>query len=99
VFRLDQNECSSWARICNYTTRDGTATSGQDYIPVNGKLVIYPNESYIPIPGEIIGYSLPEPDETFYLDVFNPVGGSFGEGMITITAMRTIANDDGSLVA
>ena len=93
--RIDPNQALS----VDYTTRDGTATSGQDYLPINGKLVIYPNESHIAIPVEIIGDSLAEPDETFYLDVFNPVGGSFGEGIITLIAMRTIANDDGSLLA
>lgn len=92
---IDPNQALS----VDYTTRDGTATSGQDYLPINGKLVIYPNESHVAIPVEIIGDNLAEPDETFYLDVFNPVGGSFGQGMITLTAMRTIANDDGSLVA
>ena len=32
-------------------------------------------------------------DETFYLDIFNPVGGSFG-GVEKLTAMRTIVDDD-----
>ena len=47
------------------------------------------------IPVEIIGDSTPEPSEYFYLDVFNPVGGSFGEGVIKLTAVRTILDDDG----
>lgn len=42
-------------------------------MPVNGKLVFYPNESYIPIPVEIIGDSLHQPDETFYLDINIPL--------------------------
>jgi hypothetical protein len=42
----------------------------------------------------VIGDALPEPDETFYLDVFNPQGGSFGEGVAQLTAMRTIVDDD-----
>lgn len=39
----------------------------------------------------------PEPDKTFVLDLTNPVGGSFGNGVITLTAVRTIVNDDGGL--
>ncbi len=42
-----------------------------------------------------MGDTVPEPNETFYLDVFNPVGGSFGEGVVKLTAVRTILYDDG----
>lgn len=78
----------------DYLTRNGTATAGQDYLPLKGTLVLYPNENQAAISVEIIGDSTPEADETFYLDVTHPVGGSFGPGVITLTAMRTIVNDD-----
>ena len=81
----------------DFSTRNGTATAGQDYIPVKGTLVIYPNESQAVILVEVIGDSAAEADEFFYLDVTNPVGGSFGDGVITLTAIRTIVNDDGSV--
>jgi len=42
---------------------------------------------------ELINDSSSEVDETFYLDIFNPVGGSFG-GVEKLTAMRTIVDDD-----
>ncbi|MDT8407358.1 MAG: trypsin-like serine protease [Methylococcales bacterium] len=79
----------------DYATRDGTAVAGADYIAVNGRLNLYPGEDQAVVPVEIIGDTLPELEETFYLDVFNPVGGSFGDGAITLTAMRTIVDDDG----
>ena len=79
----------------DYATRDGTATAGQDYIAVKGTLNIYPNETQAVIAVEIIGDKVVEPNETFYLDVTNPVGGSFGAGVVTLTGMRTIVNDDG----
>ncbi len=79
----------------DYATRDGTAIAGSDYLAVSDTLVLYPNENQATIPVEIIGDLIAEPDETFYLDVFNPVGGSFGAGIIQLTAMRTIVNDDG----
>jgi hypothetical protein len=44
---------------------------------------------------EIIADRVVEPNETFYLDLSNPVGGSFGAGVVTLTGMRTIVNDDG----
>ncbi len=93
--RSDPNQ---WLSV-DYTTRNGTATAGQDYVAVNGKLVLYPNENQAVIPVEIIGDTTPEPDETFYLDITNPVGGSFGVGVVMLTAMRTIANDDGGIFA
>jgi len=56
---------------------------------------IYPNEARALVKVEIIADSLPEPDETFYWDVFNPVGATFGEGVVQLTAVRNIVNDDG----
>ena len=79
----------------DYTTRDGTAKAGMDYFGISDTLKLYANETQAVIAVEIIGDSNPEPDETFYLDVSNPVGGSFGVGVVTLTAMRTILNDDG----
>lgn len=85
-----------WISV-DYSTRDGTATAGEDYLPVSGRLILYPGEDHAALPVEIIGDTLPEPDETFYLDVFNPVGGSFGNGLVKLTAVRTIVDDDGWL--
>ena len=80
----------------DYTTRDGTAKAGEDYLAVSGTLNIYADESYALIPVEVMGDTKAEPDETFYLDITNPVGGSFGEGIVKLTAVRTIINDDGA---
>jgi secreted trypsin-like serine protease len=81
----------------DYVTRDGTAKAGEDYLATRGTLILYPNEDQAVISVEIRGDSMVEPDETFYLDVFNAVGGSFGEGVVKLTATRTIINDDGGL--
>lgn len=83
----------------DYATRDGSATAGEDYIAAVGTLTLYPDEIQAVIPVEVIGDTLAEPDETFYLDLTNPVGGSFGEGVVKLTAMRTIMNDDGGIWA
>lgn len=89
--RNDPNELLS----VDYTTRDGTARASEDYIAVRGTLNLYPSENKAVIPVEIIGDTKPEADEHFYLDVFNPVGGSFGEGVVKLSAVRTILDDDG----
>lgn len=89
--RTDPNQILS----VDYATRDGTALAGKDYLAVSGTLKLYPNEYQAVIPVEIIGDTMPEPSEYFYLDVFNPVGGSFGDGVVKLTAVRTILDDDG----
>lgn len=78
----------------DYATRDGTAKAGEDYLAVSGTLVLYPNETQAVIPVEIIGDYTQESDETLYLDATNPVGGTLGAGIVRLTAMRTITNDD-----
>lgn len=78
-----------------YATRDGTAVAGSDYVATRGTLNLYPDEIQAVIAVEIIGDTIAEQDEVFYLDVFNPVGGSFGDGIVKLTAVRTILDDDG----
>lgn len=90
--RSDPNQLLS----VDYRTRDGSAKAGEDYLATSGTLVLYPNENQAAIAVEIRGDSTPEPDETFYLDVTHPVGGSFGDGVVMLTAVRTIVNDDGA---
>jgi hypothetical protein len=90
-YRSDPNQIVS----VEYKTRSGTALAGQDFIATQGVLNLYPNEDHALIMVEIIADTLPEPDETFYLDVFNPVGANFAPGQVQLTAMRTIVNDDG----
>jgi secreted trypsin-like serine protease len=73
-----------------YATRNGTATAGQDYLATSGTLVLYPGESRAVIPVEILSDTLAEGAETLYLDIFNPVGGTFAGGVSILSAMRTI---------
>lgn len=78
----------------DFATRDGSARAGEDYLAVSGTLKLYPDENQAVIPVEIIGDATAEPEEAFFMDVFNPVGGSFGEDIVTLTAVRTIIDDD-----
>lgn len=74
----------------DYATRDGSAQAGLDYIAASGTLVLYPGENKAVIPVEILSDALVEGAETLYLDVFNPVGGTFAGGVSILSAMRTI---------
>ncbi len=93
-FKGIRTDSKQWLSV-DYQTRDGIAKAGEDYIPSSGTLILYPGEDHAVIPVEIIGDTTPEIDETFYLDVTNPIGGSFDEESIKLTAVRTIINDDG----
>lgn len=77
-----------------YTTRDGTAHAGEDYIAVAGTLMLYLDETQAVIPVEIIGDDIYEEDEYFYLDIYNNSHGSLGDGVVMLSAIRTIVNDD-----
>jgi hypothetical protein len=89
--RTDPNQVLS----VDYATRNGTALAGSDYLAVSGTLNLYPGENQACIAVEIVGDTTPEPSETFYLEITNPVGGSFGHSVIKLTAMRTILASDG----
>lgn len=88
-----RENADTWISV-DYATRNGTAYEGEDYLGVSGTLVLYPEENHAVILVEIIADTIQEEDETFYLDIFNPLGGTFGEGVVTLSAMRTILNDD-----
>lgn len=79
----------------DYSTRDGTAKAGQDYMATQGRLNLYSAEDHAIVAVEILGDYTPEPSETFYLDITNPLGAAFEGGQVVLTAMRTIVNDDG----
>ena len=85
---------NDWLSV-DYQTRDGSATAGVDYLAQQGTLILYPDENQAVIPVEILGDNQEEGNETFYLDVTHPVGGRFPNGVDTLSAMRTIVDDDG----
>jgi hypothetical protein len=79
----------------DYKTRDGTAKAGQDYIAVQGRLNLYSTEDHAVVAVEILGDYAPEASETFELEISNPLGATFQNGQVVLTAIRTILNDDG----
>lgn len=93
-FLLQLGSAATAQASVNYQTRDGTALAGSDYVATSGIAYISVGSSSTVIGVEIIGDTLAEADETFYLDITNPLGGNFG-GAVTLTAVRTIVNDDG----
>lgn len=75
----------------SYSTKDGTATAGSDYVSANGQVTFAPGETLQLIPVSVIGDTTGEPDETFSVDLDSPVNAVIADGSATITLL----NDDG----
>ncbi|OQY19244.1 MAG: hypothetical protein B6I36_04655 [Desulfobacteraceae bacterium 4572_35.1] len=82
----------------HYSTRDGSAKAGSDYIATSGIATINAGETYTTIPVQILEDDLVEGDETFYLAVTNPVNGIFGNSEVELLAQRTIHDINNSLL-
>ncbi|RME10613.1 MAG: hypothetical protein D6802_08910 [Ardenticatenia bacterium] len=59
-----------------YVSADGTATSGNDYVPVSGTLTFAPGETSKTFTLTTLQDTNDEPDETIILTLQNPTGGA-----------------------
>lgn len=75
-------------------TADGTAVAGQDYVAVATTLVIADGERSATLDVTLIGDTVPEADETFFVRITNVTGATVADG----EAIGTIRNDDFALV-
>ena len=75
----------------DFATADGTATvADNDYVPASGTLLIIAGETTGTIFVDVNGDSSLEPDETFVVDLSNPVGTTLADTQ----AQGTLLNDD-----
>lgn len=98
-FLVELNEPAPQGGGIDFRTVDGTARAGEDYIATAGRLVLYPGETSGVVPVEVIGDRTPEGRESFFLEVFNPRGGTLAFGQPQLSAARTIVDDDGPVSA
>src|SRR5262249_9527295 len=77
---------SAFDIIVGYTTMDGTATNGFDYVSKSGTLPYPAGTTNQIITVYIIGDTNDEPDETFLVHLNNPVMATLGKtnGVVTI---------------
>jgi len=74
----------------NYTTKDGTAVGGKDYVPTSGTLTIAANKSFAYVDVNVVADSLRQAVQTFTLELSAPVNATLvGTGKAT----ATIQND------
>src|SRR5207253_153717 len=79
----------------NYATEDGSAAAGSDYVAKSGTVVFAPGTTANSIVITVNGDTVVETDETFRINLTNPVNASSFLPVSQITV--TIANDDSSI--
>jgi hypothetical protein len=73
---------------------DGTASvAGNDYLPASGTLVFAPGETSKPVTVSVVGETVFEADESFFVSLSNAVGSVIVDGL----GQATILNDDAAL--
>jgi hypothetical protein len=81
---------STSAVTVGYSTANGTASAGSDYIAANGTLAFKPGETEKTISVSIAGDTNIEQDETFTVTLSSPVNARIAKA----SATATIRNDD-----
>jgi hypothetical protein len=90
-FSVQLTAAPTLAVTVGYATADGTAKAGRDYVATSGVLT-FPayaaaaQSAVVPV----IGDTVAEPDQTFFLDLSNPSAGT----LLRARGVGTIRNDD-----
>ncbi|MFN7414879.1 MAG: beta strand repeat-containing protein, partial [Dolichospermum sp.] len=76
----------------NYATANGTATAGSDYTATTGTLIfnVNPGETSKQITVSVLGDTLAESDETFFINLSNAINATIADTQ----GIATITNDD-----
>ncbi len=89
VFQVTLSAASGKTITVNYATADGTATTPADYQTATGTITFAPGEATKPLTIKVVGDTLNEDDETFFVNLTN--------ASVAVTANQgsgTILNDD-----
>ena len=89
-FSVNLSAPSSDTVSVDFRTADGTANAESDFQTTFGTLVFQPGETSKVIIVLVINDTVPEPDETFALNLSNPVNATISNGQ----GIGTIINDD-----
>jgi hypothetical protein len=76
--------------IANYSTRNGTASAGVDYTPQTEQVIFEIGETTKQIPIQVLGDTLNEADEAFFVDLISGENATFDRS----TASCTILDND-----
>lgn len=90
AFTVTLSKASTTAVTVNYTTSNGTATAGQDYVASSGTITFAPGVVSQVINVGVLGDTTSEPTETFTVTLSNASGATVAKA----SASGTITNDD-----
>lgn len=91
VFTVSLNDLAIDPVTVAYATAGGTATPGVDFVPVSGTLTFPAGSMTQTITVQVVGDTLKEPDETFFVNLFDPSPNAI---IVDAQAVGTIVNDD-----
>lgn len=101
TFVVALSAASSQSVSCSFTTANGTATAGSDYVATSGAVTFAPGEVEKPVVVLVNGDTVDEAQETFFLDISNvqnaTVSSSRGTGFIIDDDGPTISINDVSV--
>jgi len=90
-FTVTLSAASALTVTVNFATADGTATAGSgDYVSTSGTLTFTPGQTSKTITVNVIGGTLVEPNETFFVNLSSPTDATIAVAQGT----GTITNDD-----
>ncbi len=78
----------------NFRTLNGTAIAGEDYVATQGQITLHTGQNHVAIPVAILGDKIAEADETFLLEVSQPIGFNLPNNALVLTATHTIIDND-----
>ena len=91
VFTVTLSNASGLPVTISYSTENGTATGGSDYVAIaNTQLTFSPGETSKQIVTNILGDFIVEPDENFLLNITSATNGIIADSQ----AVGTLINDD-----
>jgi hypothetical protein len=90
VFSVRLSEPSDEQVTVSYNTADGIATGGSDYQAASGTLTFAPGETRKTVTVLVNGDRLPEPTETFVVNLSNPTNAAIAD----VHAVGTISDDE-----
>ncbi len=92
TYTVTLSKASTEAVTVAYSTADGTATAGADYVAQSGTLTFEAGQTSKTIVVVVNGDTIDETDETVLVNLSNPTGGY---GIVDGQGVGTITDDDG----
>ena len=92
TFTVSLNPPLNQTATVDFTTVDGSAVAGQDYVATSGTLTFPAGTTTQTVTVDLVNDSTPEPNEDFFLMLSNPT--PVGAGLVDPTGTGTIVDDD-----